>query len=399
MTFSFTRVPSTKVSVSVVESGLVAGNNTLVIVGRRLNNSGSDGGTGTNLIPTTIENFGDPVAALAEAEGLFGVASELSQMIVAAITAIKGSDLQNPVYPPIIAIAMGHATTHSDLAATLAANVTIPMPHLVQPFAITDATASAALVAHLNLISASDRGTNGQFGSFGYMGSLDTTSNTTTATIALATQYILAPWLRDTGPAQPIHVVTAAFAAICAANDVPYLPLNGVKIGGLLAPVASADWHTSGDAGTEELGLAGGAVPLMIGPAGEVRISRTVTTLRTVVGVVDSSYYDMQDWQVLYFYRLNAYNLANQPRYKIAHATDAKLLSLKSELIALAKDFEVLEMFQHVDDLVKLWTVTRPLGNRFAAVYYVPVNVVPGFHNKGIGLVGTELFDTFNIAG
>lgn len=391
--FTFTRVPSTKVAVSVVESGLVSADNTIVIIGRRA----ASGGSATNNVPVLINNYGDPVAVVAEAAGLFGTASEIGGMIVAAINAIKGSDLGNIAYPPILAICMANAATNASLAACLAANVQLPMPFVTTPFAITDSTASAALSAHLTLISGSDRGANGQFGSFGIMGSQDTTSNTTTASIALALQNILVPWLRDASAGNTTPNINAAAMAVFAANGVPYLPLNDIKIGGLVAPAAATDWHTSGDSGTIALGLTGGVIPLYVGASGEMRISRAVTALRTVSGTPDSSYYDLQDWQKLYYFRANAYNLAQQPRYKVAHATDAKLLALKSEIIALAKDFEVLEMFQHVDELVKLFTVTRPEGNRYAAVYYAPSNVVPGFHNKGIDIVGTSLFDTLSL--
>lgn len=390
MSFSFTRNPSTKVSVDVQPSGLVGADDELIIIGRRA----ASGGSAVNNVPTQIENYGDPVAAATEAATLFGTSSEIGAMIVAAVKAVLNSDKTDKKFPTIKAICMANAAASSTLAATLAANIGLPMPYVVIPWAATDATAYGALKTHLLAISASDRGANNQFGSFGVMGSLDTLSNTTTATQAIGYEGILVPWLRDTGPAQAVYEVAAAFAGALAANGQPYLPMNDLVIGSLIAPAAKSDWHTTGDAGTISLGLASGAIPLYIGSDGSVKVSRSVTTYRPD-GAEASSYYDYQDWAVLYYYRKNAYILSRQTRYRIAKATDKKLRALKSELIQLAKDFETLEMFQHVDELVEQFTVTRPLDNRYAGVYEIPVNVVPGFHNKGIAVHGTTQFDTF----
>jgi phage tail sheath gpL-like len=393
ISFNFTRNPSVKVAVQTVVKGLTQADDTLILIGHRA----AAGGTAVTGVPVSIANYGDPVLAQTECDGLFGAAAEISDMVVAAIKAVLFSDLVSKKFPPIKVIPIANGDTSANLAATLAANITLPMPFVAIPYAITDATARTALRDHLTAISASDRGQNGQFGSFGFIGTLGTLAAATPAGESAASETILSPWLRDAGAAQSLPKVTAGVAAIAASGGVPFYPMNDVKVGGLVPPAAVADYHSSGDAGTVSLGLTSGLIPLTVGADGSVRISRMVTTRRPVAGTPEVAYYDMQDWQALYYYRKNAYVLASQPRYKIAKATDSKLRALRSELIAIAKTFEALEIFQNVDDLVKSFTVTRDPANRHAAVYGVPVNVVPGFHNKGIGVEGTTEFDSFSL--
>lgn len=389
--FAFTRNPSVKVGVDVVQTGLVSANNTLVLIGRMA----ATGSSATAGAPVPISNYGDYVAAQTEVDTLFGAGSELGKMVIAAIKGITYSDLETKAYAPIVCLPM--ASTDTDLATLLANNISLPMPYVATCFPASDATNTLALKTHLQTISGNDRGINGQFGSFGFVGCDEDTATASPYGTTAATQVLLFAWLRDTSgtKANATYQTASALAAVCASLSQPYLPLNGVRVGGLVAPAKASDFHTAGDAGSVALGLNAGLVPLTVSKDGSVCISRTVTSLQSVSGVVDSAYYDMQDWQVLYLYRTNAYNMANSSTYKRAKASDKNLLSLKSELIKIAKDFELLEMFQHVDQLADQFTVTRPLDNRHAGVYACPVNVIPGFHNKGIGIDGTTAFDTF----
>lgn len=391
MSFSFTRNPSTKVKTRTELATLVKIDNTLVIIGRKA----LAGATALVNVPYTVENFGDSAAAKIECEPLFGIGSECVEMIVAAIDAIKFSDLDEKVYPVIKVIPMVNAGT--DLAATLAANISMPMPFVASCFGGEVAASLADLRAHLEAISGEDKGRNGQFGSFGFVAMDGSTGTATPIGISTASKSILFGWLRDTAVTKKnkLHEVAASLAAICASSGRPYLPLNGIEIGALEAPDAASDWHGDGDAGTCSLGLSAGLIPLMINHRGKVCVSRTVTSLRTDAAFEDTAYYDMQDWQKLYAFRAEIYSLAQQPRYKRAHASDAKLKAFKSEVIVKAKTFETLEMFQYVDKLVNEFVLARPLDNRHAGTLLTPVNVVPGFHNKGIDIVGTNKYDSF----
>lgn len=389
--FSWTRNPSVKIRTRTEISSLTKLDNTLIIIGRMA----ASGTTAVANVPYTVNNFGDDVAAKAECEPLFGVGSECVEMVIAAIKAINGSDLEPKAYPVIKVIPMASAST--DLAGTLAANITLPMPFVACCFKGDDASRMGELRTHIEAISGEDKGRNGQFGSFGFMALDVTTGSATPAGLAAASKNLVFPWLRDTAgsKANKLHTVAAAVAAICATNNSPFLPLNGIEIGGLVPPVSTSDYHGDGDTGTCSLGLSAGLLPLMINNRGKVCISRTVTTLRSDAAQEDTAFYDMQDWQKLYAFRAEVYNLAQQPRYKRSHATDAKLKALLSEIIVKAKIYESLEMFQYVDKLASQFVVARDPANRHAGVFTIPLNVVPGFHNKGIDLVGTNQFDSF----
>jgi phage tail sheath gpL-like len=391
---NFTRVPGTKTSVEIVSNSLVAADDTLVLIGRMA----ASGSTAAALAPISIDAFGDPVAAAAECVTKFGTGSELGAMVVAAITGVRDSSLEDKAFPPILCIPMASGST--DLAGALAANASIPMPFVAVPFAVSSATQRNALLAHLGLISGQDRGRNAQFGSFGFMGEVAISGTATAAGTAAASPYLVAPWLRDSAgtPANGVHQIAAAVAAVSAANGVPFNPLDDVTVGGLLPPASSADWHTAGDAGTERTGLDAGLCPLMVSPGGLVQISRTVTTVQTVAGTPDSDYFDMQDWQGLYYVRKNAYAIAQKPRYRRAKRSVKKVKSLRSEIITdVLKPCEALEICQGVDQLAKDLAISLPADNRSAAVLTIPIDIIAGFHNKGIDLQGTNAADSFGL--
>jgi phage tail sheath gpL-like len=390
--FTFTRNPSVKASVDTSVTGLVTADNTLTLVGRL----GATAGTIQAGVPQAINNYGDPVAAALECNTYFGPNSEIGAMVVAAIKGVLYSNLQSKLFPPIQCIALPNTATSANLAATFAINLTLAAPYIAVPFEATDAPAMLALLNHVTAISAADRGDNGQFGSFGFIANDADTSAITPVGIATASPNVVIPWLRDLSatksntPAQ----VASAVAAVCASLGVPYLPVNGVTVGGIAAPSVAGDYHTPGDAGTVALGLAAGLTPLIVTPSGTVQLKRAVTTARDVASAANVAYYDLQDWQVLYYLRKNCYVAASQPRYRQAKATDQVLANLRSEIIQLCKAMEGLQMLEYVDKFMAMITVQRVPSNRNAAVYNVPVNVVPGLMNVGISLTGTTLFDS-----
>lgn len=389
--FNFTRVPSVKVTTKTVVDGLVTADNELLIIGRKAASGGSVA-VGT---PVYIDNYGDPVAAETECTSKFGASSEIGEMVVAAIKGVLFSDNETKVFPKLRVVAQANDDDSSDLAALLANLLTLPAPFIVVPYPATDSAAMTALKNHCTAISANDRGLNGQFGSFAFLATDAATGTATPAGTGAATENICIPWLRDgaVSKANKIHAVASAYAALCAGLGLPFMPLDGVRVGGLVAPATATDWHTAGDTGTAALGLSAGLVPLMISAGGDVLVSRSITTRRVVASVEDTAYFDMQDWQVLYYLRKNCYNLAMQPQYRIAKASVQKLQALRSDLIKICKQLEELEMLQFVDKFVDQFTVDRQATNRSAAVYRVPVNCIPGFHNKGIEIVGTTQFD------
>lgn len=392
--FTFTRNPSTKVTVKTLIASLLAADNLHVIFAQKA----AAGGSATAGQLVTIENYGDPVAAATECVTKFGTASQAQDMVVAAINAVKSSSYEDKVFPPIKVFVLANGATSATLAAELATIANQQTPFITLPYPSTDSVALAALKAHLVAISANDRGALGQFGSFGVMATDAATATATPTGLSAGSELINIAWLRDSAgtKANKIECVAAAYGAILAALGLPFNPINDLKIGGLVAPVSAADWHTPGDAGTVALGLNDGVVPLTVNASGEICVSRSISSRVVTSGVVETAYYDHQDWRVLFYLRKNIYNLAVQPRYKQAKASTQKLAALKSEILALCKTLEVepLQMLQHVDLLADQFTYARQPNNRHAAVYYVPVNVIPGFHNKGVELVGTTQFDS-----
>lgn len=382
---SFTRVPSTKVLIDIDAVGLVPADNTLIIIGH----AAAGGGAELANVPYTVENFGDPVAVVAELATAFGGESEISIGVVAAIKAVQLSDLPGKVYPPIVVIPLAFAD--DDMAAALNANMNIPMPFVASPFPGSDSAHLSDLEDFLQVINGDDRGRVGQFGSFGFVGTMEALGDVVTEATTAATESMLFSWLRDLSdvPAQTEFMLACGLAAICASNPLPFLPLNDVIIGGAKGPTDSVDQHTPGDSGTEEGGLEAGAVPLMTDDAGKVHVSRTVTSRRTQEDVADTSYIDLQDWQTLYYLRKQAYILTQQDRYKRARNSATKQAALKSELIHIMLEMEKLEMLQDVESLVAQVVVTNAPGdNPYACQIDIPVNVIPGFHNKGIFLHG-----------
>lgn len=391
--FPFSRVPSTKVRVKTEIESLVQADSTLVLIGQE----GATVGTITAASNTSslIENFGNPALAQIECDTKFGAGSVLGEMVVAAIKGMLFSDLAVKTFPKILCIPMANAHTSADLAAKLGLFLSIPMPFVATPFPASDAVAMTALKNHAIAISGEDRGQNGQFGSFVYLGTDGSLATASAAGLSGALELVCIPWLRDTAvtKANKIHAVTSAYAAVCAGLGIPYLPLNDVKVGGLIAPISSQDWQTAGDTGSAALALEAGVTPLMVEPTtGDVKISRSITTRRPVPATPEVAYFDMQDFQVLFYTRKLVYVFAQ--KYKQVKASVANIKSLKSDILAGAKELEKLEMVQHVSLLADQFTADRVSNNRHAAVYKVPLNVIPGFHNKGIELVGTTQFDS-----
>ncbi|MFV8250245.1 hypothetical protein [Bdellovibrio bacteriovorus] len=388
----FSRSPSTKAQIRIETAGLVAADDTLVIVAKKL-----EAGTAIVGKALQIENYGDPVAALAECTPLFGAASEITEMVVSAIKAVQSTDLPTKMFPKLVVIPMAHDSVNTAVETVLAENLNLPMPFVALAYPLTDTVAMTALRTHLRAISGGDRGRNGQFGSFGFMATDAALATAAPAGEAAGDVTILGPWLRDTDAVKKnkIHQVAAAVAAVCAANGIPYLPLNDTVVGGLIPPAKTTDFHSEGDTGSAALGLESGLMPLMVSAKGEIQISRSVTTKRVEANTPDKSYFDLQDWQVLYYLWKQVYYLSREPRYKNAKMTDDKIQALLSEIIATCKTLEAapFNMVQRVDELMSSFGWKRSDLNRSAAIYEIPVNVVPGFHNKGMNIIGTDKFD------
>ena len=355
------------------------------------------GGTASAYAAQVISNSGDPVAGLAEANGYFGVGSEASKMVLAAINAnAGGSD-----FPPITVIPLANAdTAFGSSNQGMATLGRIPAAIAVSCYdgvsgAAASPTATLLKTQALAMSSASSV-QNNQFGTAGLVFNRSKTDPSTLPTFD--SQYMIGVWMPDTGsPTYTVGEEAAAAAAVMCANLVPFNPLDNAVVNGVAAPASSADWVTVGDSAQSETALGKGWTPLRVLASGDVAFVRTITSRLSVDGSgapVVTSYYDFQDFQVLYFWRKTLFTRFSQPDFTQVKASAATANRLLGEMIRLAQSFEDQEMFQAVAQLAKEFQVERDLSDRSTFEFKTPVNVVPGLHRIKGNIVASTEFDT-----
>ncbi len=387
------RTPATPVEVTfAADTGQPNANQELLLFGR----VSVAGGTVSPYVNTVISNSGDPDAAWAEAKVKFGGTThgtcEIADMVKAAVAANVGGS----IFPQIkcIGIANGRVDYGAADEALVAAKM-VKAEFIVTPYDAPSGTLYTKLKDHVALVSGAARTANNQFGSFGVLFNRTVVDP---ATLNVPdTQYIIPLWLRDAGsPTYVVGEMAAACAAKMAGNAIPFNPLDGSAIAGVAAPADAALWPSVGDNSDSETALQKGWTPLYVQPSGDVAFVRTITSRLSVDGSgtpVVSSYFDVQDFQVLYYYRKTLYTRFSQPDFKKkASANVAK--RMKAEAIRLAQAFEDQEMFQAVAQLAKQFIVQRTATDRSSFECKTPVNVVPGLHRKKINIEATTEFDT-----
>lgn len=388
------RTPGRPIEVTFgADTGQPDANQELLLIGH----AAPGGGTVAAYTPTTINNSGDAAAARTEATTKFGSSGcELALMVVAAINANAGGS----TFPVIkcIPLASTDSGTFGASDAALSAALNVKAEFIVSPYDGVSGTLRDKLKTHVQTVSGAQRVANNQFGSFGVVFNRSTVDPASLPTPD--TQFIVPVWLRDTGtsgdaPAYSIGEMAAAAAARMASNLIPFNPLDGVSLGGVAAPAKQSDWPSVGDSAESETALDRGWTPLYVKPNGEVAFVRTITSRISADGSGSpevTSYYDVQDFQVLYYWRKTLYTRFSQPDFRRkASAATARLL--KSELIRMAKAFEDQNMFQAVDLLAKKFQVQRATTDRHAFEFKTPVNVIPGLHRIKGNIEATTEFD------
>lgn len=380
------------------ETGLPTDDQELLIIGRR----GASGASGSvaDYSVNTISNAGDLTAASAEVATKFGDGSELAKMVLAAIRANTGEG----TVPAIKAIPLANDDTDfgaTDEALTAAQNVKAEF--IVSPFDATNTTLRDKLKDHCLLVSGAQRVENNQFGSFGVVANMSVSD--TDSLDSPDTQYIIPIWYRDTGTGDDLNdyiigEVAAACAAKMASNISPFNPLDNETIVGIDAPAQLSDYISVGAGLESEAALGKGWTPLRVKPNGEVSFVRTVTSRITVDadGVTAvTAYYDVQDFQVLYFWRKTVFTRLNQSDLKQVKASNRVASNIRGELLRLARLFEDQQMFQAVDKLGKLFEIERNLSDRHRFDIKTPVNVIPGLHVVATNIEATTQFDTITL--
>lgn len=355
----------------------------------------ASGATGINTV-ITINNVADLSAASGEVATKFGDGSELALMVLAAVRANSGGS----TFPAIKCVPLDSTETAfgtSDAALTAASKVKAEF--LVSCYDGMDSTLRDSLKDTALLMSGAQRVHNNQFGTFGVV--FNRSESDPSNLDMFDTQFVIGVWLPDTGtPAYSIGEMAAAAAAKMASNLIPFNPLDSVTIVGIDAPENTSDWPTVGAGLESETALNKGWTPLFVKPNGEVAFVRTVTGRISADGTgvpVVQSYYDVQDFQVLYFWRKTVFTRFSQPDFKQRKASADTGKEIKSECIRLATAFEDQQMFQAVSLLSKSFQVEKNVSDRHRFDVKTPVNVIPGLHVIATNVVATTEFDVVTI--
>lgn len=375
------------------ETGLPSDSQALLLIGR----AGS-GATGTDTV-ITISNVASLTAASGEVATKLGDGSEAAKMVLAAIRANEGGG----TFPVIRVGVLEDGETEITVALQNAIKG-VKADFIVTPFDLHNDSANRTIVKDLaQTLSGAQRVQNNQFGSFAVGANFDVSDPS--LLFKPDTQFVVGIWKRDTGTGPDattysLGEVAAAAAAKMAANGVPFNPLDDVSIPGIPAPKVVSDWPTVGAGLDSETCLGRGWTPLFVKPNEEVAFVRTVTTRLSPDGTGSpevTAYYDVQDFQVLYFWRKTIYTRYSQPDFKQTKASTAVGQNLKSEAIRLAVTFEDQNMFQAVSQLAKKFKVERNLSDRHRFDVYTPVNVIPGLHVVATNVEATTEFDVITI--
>lgn len=374
------------------ETGIPSANQEVLLIGHKDAVSGSV----SPYQVVEITNSGDVTAASAEAIAKFGAGSEIVKMIIAAVRANAGSS----TLPQLKACAL--ASTDTDFGASDAALTAVDRvkaEFVVSPYDGTSTSLRNKLKATALAMSGAQRVENNQFGTFGVV--FNRSVSDPSLLPAFDTQYLIGCWLPDSGsPTLSIAEMAAACAARIASGIAPFNPQDDLTIQNVDAPADQADWITVGAALESESALGQGWTPLRVKPNGEVAFVRTVTGRISPDGTGSpevTAYYDVQDFQVLYFFRKTLFTRFSQPDFKSRKASVETGREIKSEAIRLAQVFQDQNMFQAVDLLAKQFLVERSASDRHRFDLFVPVNVIPGLHVVASNIQAGTQFDQITI--
>lgn len=396
------RTPGRPVEVTFGNTaGQPSATQTVTLIGHAASGAGS--GTAAAYVVSTVSNSGDPVAAKTEAEAKFGVGSELAKMVVAAVNA--NFAVGRSQFPQLKAVPL--RSTDADFGAAdvalTALNKAGECEFIVSPYDATSATLLTKLKTQAAGMSAAGNVANNQFGTFGVAVNRSVTDPATLTTAD--SQFLILGWLRDTGtagnaPAYSLGELAAAFTAYMAGNAIPFNPIDNDSIGAVVAPVQMSDWITVGDNAESETALQKGWNPLRVKANGDVAFVRSITSRLSADGTgtpVVTSYFDVQDFQVLYYWRKTEYTRLTQPDMTHIKASVGAAVTIKAEIIRLMQSFEDQNMFQAVAQLAKQVVVQRTATDRSAFECLVPVNVIPGLHRVKSNVQATTQFDSVTV--
>lgn len=386
------KTPARPVEITfAAETGTPSANQEVCLIGHAPSGFAASG----LYVASSVNNSGDLEAARAEALAKYGDC-ELTDMILAAVKAnqVTGRFVQLKAIPL--------KSTDADFGPADEALVSvdrIKAEFVVSPYTGQDSANRDLLKDTVAAMSGPHRPSNNQFGTFGVVAEMDELDPS--ALDKFDTQFIIGVWLPDSVQSgYTVAELAACAAAVMAGNGSPFDPLDDETINGLDAPVTEADWITVGFGLESENALNQGWTPLRVKPNGEVAFVRTVTGRISADGSgtpVVTAYYDVQDFQVLYFWRKTVYTRLSQPDFMQRKASNSTAFEIKSELVRLAALFQDQQMFQAVSQLAKSFVVERASSDRHRFNVLTPVNVIPGLHVIATNVEATTEFDELAI--
>lgn len=205
----------------------------------------------------------------------------------------------------------------------------------------------------------------------------------TMSKVATATGSSIAVTVQNVVSQAP-EIVAAAHAGRQMSSAFPYNPLQGVTIGGLIAPRKITDRIEINPNGASEQALAAGLSPLYVQPGNTVGYIRTRTTLNLKPDNVTAvtAYFDWQEIVTLYDFRESCYQISQNPPFNNnpggTKASAAIAALFKDEVLREAQAFEDGGGFQGVKTLAPLFVVAPSTTSRGRFDFKIPVNVLPG---------------------
>lgn len=358
----------------------------ILIVGR----IGASPGTGSaDTLYKLVENI-DPVGARAEVEGRMGVSEVADQVVDFINTAADGA-----VYPALwfIGVPYDADITNVTLDNAIAAIDQSPFDGVVWPVPLSLAAEVAKIKAYTIAASAPGRVANQQFGTISIIAALDGSGALSDNTFD--TRNMSVAWIEDSGASETVGQIAAQYGARVFANPVPFNPINKQPLL-MPAPVDESEWIAADLSGRTETALNAGITPLSSDRGGAVRIVRSVTMATTqdeAGGAAIQSYFDVQDIQVLHYFRRALWTRLVQTDFQNVKNTDAKRRRIRTEAISMAKRFERSEMLQHVDLLAPFFQIEVNESDRTRVDFRIPINVIPGLHVLAGSIEAGTMFD------
>lgn len=184
---------------------------------------------------------------------------------------------------------------------------------------------------------------------------------------------------------QAPEIIAAAHAGGMMALQLPYIPMQGMTLGGIVPPEIVADRIVIDPNGSSEAALTAGLSPLYVQPGNTVGYIRTRTTFTTLPGpgnIAATAYIDWQDIVALYDFREDMFQVSQNPPFNNnpggTKASTQIAAFFKDELIRVSQQYEDAGAFQNVKTLAPFFVVKPSTSSPGRFDFKVPEDVIPG---------------------